>query len=464
MFVTLSKCAEHSVLWLVLAAGAALFGGRRGRCAAERGVLAIGGASAMANGLKFLAGRRRPVPRWHIYRMPRTPSFPSGHSASAFAFAVAASRELPEAAPIVLALAASVAYSRVYLGVHYPTDVLAGGAIGTVAGIAARPVAERLGIGGCDTQRTSPVRHALPEAVLVVSPNAGRSRGLDCARREIDRQGIEISAELSIDSIDRLPELLRTAAGEPRLVIAAGGDGTVGSVASRLAGTDSVLGVLPLGTGNDFARALGIPLRPRPAAELLATGEVQDVDLGRFTSPSRAPLYFAHAATAGLNVNFSKLATQASVRARLGRLTYLVAAVYALRERPTFRCTLRHDGGAEDLTLSQLSVIVAPVIGGSLGLTLRSPSPADGRLDAVALGDVPPLRVLWAGMRVLMGNKRAVDGVRAMRVESLGVDCEQALALTLDGELAATLPGEFDTLPRAIRVITPRHGEITRTG
>ena len=171
------------------------------------------------------------------------------------------------------------------------------------------------------------------EAVLVTSPHAGRSRKLERARRALDRDTIVVAEELEIEHVDRLPELLRTPGGEPRLVIAAGGDGTVGSVAGRLAGADNALGILPLGTGNDFARSLDIPLNPRRAARLLVSGEISSVDLGRLTRPGQPPVYFAHAATVGLNVDFAKLATRASVRGRLGRLTYLAAAVYALRER-----------------------------------------------------------------------------------------------------------------------------------
>ena len=162
------------------------------------------------------------------------------------------------------------------------------------------------------------------EAVLVISPHAGRSRKLARARRALDKHRILVAEELEIKHVDRLPELLRAPSGEPRLVIAAGGDGTVGSGGRLLAGADNALGILPLGTGNDFARSLDIPLNARRAARLLVNGEISSVDLGRLTRPAQPLAYFAHAATVGLNVNFAKLATRASVRGRLGRLTYLV--------------------------------------------------------------------------------------------------------------------------------------------
>jgi diacylglycerol kinase (ATP) len=309
-----------------------------------------------------------------------------------------------------------------------------------------------------DGIHVSPPFAGLPspsEAVLVTSPHAGRSRKLASARRALDEDRIRVVEELAIEHLDRLPELLRTQDGLPRLVIAAGGDGTVGSVAGRLAGAENPLGILPLGTGNDFARSLDIPLNPRRAARLLGTGEISRVDLARLTRPAQPPRYFAHAATVGLNVDFAKLATRASIRARLGRLTYLAAAVYAVRDRSTFRCTLQHDGVAQEFDLLQLSVISAPVIGGALGLSVRGPHRDEPRLDVLAVEDVSPLKMLRAGLVLLTGINRSVPGVRALQVQRLGVDSPRPLGLSLDGELDGTIPGQFEVVAGAARVIVP---------
>lgn len=83
-------------------------------------------------------------------------------------------------------------------------------------------------------------------------------------------------------------------------------------------------------TARSGARKLGLGVDGREAAKLLATGEVSRVDLGRLARAGQPSAYFAHAATVGLNVNFSKLATRTSVRARVGRLTYLISAVYVI--------------------------------------------------------------------------------------------------------------------------------------
>jgi membrane-associated phospholipid phosphatase len=137
----LSRAADHSRLWLAIAAGVALLGGGRGRRAALEGVVSIGVTSATVNlGLKQVHRRRRPdraagqSPARHV-AMPGSTSFPSGHAASAFAFAYAVSRNLPGLAVPLRLLAAGVAYSRVHTGVHYPGDVVVGSVVG--AGTAA---------------------------------------------------------------------------------------------------------------------------------------------------------------------------------------------------------------------------------------------------------------------------------------------------------------------------------------
>jgi membrane-associated phospholipid phosphatase len=138
----LSHAADYSRLWLGIAAAVAVFGGKRGRRAALEGVLSIGVTSAVVNlVMKPTYQRRRPDrveaerSRARHVAMPGSTSFPSGHAASAFAFAYAVGRHLPGLAVPIRLLAAGVAYSRVHTGVHYPGDVVVGSVTG--AGTAA---------------------------------------------------------------------------------------------------------------------------------------------------------------------------------------------------------------------------------------------------------------------------------------------------------------------------------------
>jgi undecaprenyl-diphosphatase len=140
----LSQAANHSRLWLACAAPLAAFGGERGRVAATNGLASIALASAVVNlVLKPVGGRRRPdrrvheVPLARQVAMPRSTSWPSGHAASAFAFAAGVGAAWPAAGAPLSVLASLVAYSRVHTGVHYPSDVIAG----TASGVALAPVA-----------------------------------------------------------------------------------------------------------------------------------------------------------------------------------------------------------------------------------------------------------------------------------------------------------------------------------
>jgi undecaprenyl-diphosphatase len=149
--VRLSNAANYSRLWLSCAAIMAVLGGRAGRRAALLGVVSVGFSSAVSNlVVKPLWARRRPersetvisAHRW--VRMPTSQSMPSGHSASAFAFATAVGYAIPALSVPLHAAATAVAYSRVHTGVHYPADAIAGSVIGTSAAAVVCRILDRI--------------------------------------------------------------------------------------------------------------------------------------------------------------------------------------------------------------------------------------------------------------------------------------------------------------------------------
>src|SRR4029077_19319267 len=250
----LSNSANRSVLWLAIAALIAIFGGHRSRRAALRGVFSIAITSTLVNlPLKYLARRNRPPMRRGDrpipVSLPGSFSFPSGHSASAFAFATGVALEQPRLLAPILPLAAGVASSRVHRRVHYPFDVLAGATIGAVMGLASEPLMRAVRQ-WWDSVVPVPEgeRAKSREIILVSSPHAGRGANLIRARAAMAAAGLRIVSEISVEDIERLPDLLSRNGSRPPIVVAAGGDGTVGSVADVVIGTPAVMGILPLGT------------------------------------------------------------------------------------------------------------------------------------------------------------------------------------------------------------------------
>ena len=164
-----SDFANFSKPWFLVSGFLALFGGGRGRRAALTGLAAIGTTSLVVNQPMKIAGERhRPdrdgvgVPQQRWVRMPSSTSFPSGHSASAAAFAVAVGDAHPALRLPLRAAAAVVAFSRVYTGVHYPGDVLVGAAVGTLIGRLTSRVARRVrrpSIGAVDTPGSAAPPH-----------------------------------------------------------------------------------------------------------------------------------------------------------------------------------------------------------------------------------------------------------------------------------------------------------------
>jgi undecaprenyl-diphosphatase len=421
----LSQVADHSKLWIGIAGILALAGGRRGRRAAAQGLVSIAFASAIVNGpLKRLSRRQRPSWQPSVRLLPDQPatfSFPSGHAASAFAFAVATGSQARVLLLPLAGLAGAVAYSRIRARVHYPSDIVAGAAVGVVAAAAGSRLVQAL-----DQRRL----------------------------RRLASAGIEIMAEVPVSALSegRLPVDEK---GEAPLLIAAGGDGTVGAVANRVVGSSAVLGVIPLGTSNDFARSLGIPVDVVGAVALFRLGKISNIDVGRFVSPGQPHRHFVHAATAGLNVRFARLATQASLRHRLGRLTYVVAAALALRERYPFTCRLSFDGSSQTLQVEELAIINAPIFGGFLGLRVSGVHLADGALDVLVIEKSSIPREALAALFAVAGIRRPLRGVRALHLSSLEVHTDQPLEVTLDGELLGTLPASFQVAGEALRIVTP---------
>lgn len=282
----LTSSADHSLLWMGAAALLASSSGSTRR-AAMRGVVSVAGASFVTNVvLKSVFARRRPaaelMPGYRrLSPAPTSSSFPSGHSASAAAFATAVAMESPRSALFVAPVAAAVAYSRVHTGVHWGSDVLVGAAVGSGIALATRrwwPVRES------DEAEASPVPEVPVLAdgkglVVMVNPVSGDANydPTDDVMAALPAATV-VRTRPDIDCADQLEQVLAEQR-EPVLALGvAGGDGTVASVAAIALRKELPLVVIPTGTLNHFARDLGV-YDLREVIDATGVGEAVAVDI-----------------------------------------------------------------------------------------------------------------------------------------------------------------------------------------
>jgi diacylglycerol kinase family enzyme/membrane-associated phospholipid phosphatase len=281
----LTRTANQGGLWWSVAAILAATRGQRRR-AAVRGLLALGIASGVANlPAKYAVRRSRPpldrVPLGRqLHRQPSTTSFPSGHSASAAAFAVGVAMEAPLAGAAVGVLASAVAYSRVYVGVHYPGDVLAGVAVGAGSALLTAKTWPRRPSGPARARPASSQAPSLPHGeglVVVVNAGAGKASRSDIAD-EIQRL-LPYAEIVQPGKDDDLAQVMSDAAKRGQALGVAGGDGTVNAAAAAALAAEVPLAVFPAGTLDHFARDAGLASL-NDAAQAVEAGEAVAVDVG----------------------------------------------------------------------------------------------------------------------------------------------------------------------------------------
>lgn len=333
----LSRSADRSVLWFLSGAALAVVGQHR---AAIRGLASLTLASALANlvGKQVFGGDRPltkdiPIGR-RLKRSPASPSFPSGHSASAAAFAVGVGLEAPRIGLAVAPVAGVVAYSRLHTGAHWLSDVLGGIAIGAGVAVAGKALVP--------APRRKPTRQggkdiALPRShdgagVFII---ANSSSGADVVGRgdPISRIHERMPrARVHILTGDETPKMVIDAvlasANSPRVLGVCGGDGTVAAMAQCARDASLPLLVVPSGTFNHFARAIGIESAD-DALDGLTAGSGVSVDVAELRLGESAPTTVLNAASIGIYPAF--VAEREKLQPRSGKwIAGVVAAVRVL--------------------------------------------------------------------------------------------------------------------------------------
>jgi diacylglycerol kinase (ATP) len=345
-------------------------------------------------------------------------------------------------------------------------------------------------------------------AFVIYSPASGRAVQLQQALDTLHKAGIEIIETIPIND---LPQ--KAAQGQnwieqgAEIAIAAGGDGTIGSVINHIAGSALPLGIMPLGTSNDIARSLSIPLDLSHAARTIAADQIRMVDLGvarslesKKSTDSTAQFYgyFAHVLTIGLNVRFAQIATNVATRKRYGRLTYPVAALEVLRNPEVLPVHLEFEGIhfperahqqqatnhqiEANATLScralQVTIVNAPIFGGAWQFTLPGSSLDDDVLDIVvfeefgpgrlsarlaSLFNSPPLDIAEPEENDAIGEfirhpaeLTGLPGMHHLQARNITITTEQdPQPITLDGEICGHTPLSVKLVKNALPVLAP---------
>lgn len=288
------------------------------------------------------------------------------------------------------------------------------------------------------------------QAVLIV--NTKSRRGRECfaqAQQELRQRGVKVGQALACRDPRQVPIAVKKAVLQgARLVIVGGGDGTLGNTVDAFVGTESVLGVLPLGTGNEFARDLCIPQDVASACDVIANGKVTAVDLGIVNEH-----YFINVATVGLTTLIAQELTP-DAKKRLGKLVYLFAVVRALMRVRPFCVTLK----TAETTQSCMALQV--VIGN--GRFHAGPFPlspdatiTDGKLVVYILAGTSRWSLLRYALNLPGGHHVELPNVPAITTQGGVLETVPKEHVTVDGEICLKTPLSFGVKPRALRVMTP---------
>jgi YegS/Rv2252/BmrU family lipid kinase len=304
--------------------------------------------------------------------------------------------------------------------------------------------AEQLRHAGNVTQRI--FEEKMNDTVVILNPAANSDR----ARRE--RTRIEALAEncqvCTTSGRGEAETLARHAANEGfTKIVAAGGDGTINEVVNGLAGTESMLGLLPMGTVNVFASELGLPSHDLESCwRVIEEGHTRVVDL-----PNANGKYFVQLAGVGLDAQAVK-ETSASLKHNFGPLSYLISAAQIAARQPP-RLFIESDG-REKMEGSFVLIGNGRRYGGPFPF-FKQAMLDDGLLDVVAFKQLGYFEILRYLQEVFFSSDIRVPEIEYFQTKRLRISSDDDVPVELDGELVGSCPVEFEIREKTLRVLAP---------
>jgi diacylglycerol kinase (ATP) len=298
------------------------------------------------------------------------------------------------------------------------------------------------------------VAGAMLKTCLILNPKAGSATELPHLKQRIAEQlpGAKIKTTGRSGSAERAA---RQATAEGfELIVAAGGDGTLNEVVNGISGQlDSVaLGLLPLGTGNDFARSAGVPQNVEQALQTLRAAVTRRIDLVRVTTSRER--HFLNVSAGGFSGLVDAKLTR-EIKSSWGPLAYLRSAASAFKDLQAYPTTISLDD-QECLSLKVYNIVVANgrYVAGGMPIAPQA-SIDDGLLDLVILRETSAARLALTAPRVLRGSHLEDETVVYRRAARVCVNPRASMPFNLDGELLSEGAITFQVMPRALQFVMP---------
>ena len=305
----------------------------------------------------------------------------------------------------------------------------------------------------------SPVVSGAVQWTAVVNGSAGRRRrrttvarlGDALAARAVDIH-VTPTAEIGL-------EVARTALARGEGVLACGGDGTVRDLAALASETGGLLAVVPLGAGNDFARALGYDHQhPLDALTVLDDGREVAVDLARTHTGDGAVQWCTTIAHTGLDGEVNRWANTVSWAS--GTALYAIAALRGMALAKPFTVEVTANGDVWSGSAWQVSVGNTHCYGGGMPI-VPTARLDDGRLDAIIIdGALPRAEVVRRFPQMMRGEHESIDGVHRLSGASITIDGPGTQDLWASGERVGPLPATIEVVPNALRVVVPPSSRV----
>jgi diacylglycerol kinase (ATP) len=299
-----------------------------------------------------------------------------------------------------------------------------------------------------------------PAALIVNTRSRTGERAFFQALDHLQEMHVPLGVTYPIRDPARLPEAVQEVLGDGyEFLILGGGDGTVSSVVDFLADRGTLLGLLPLGTANDFARTLGIPEDIEEACKLIANGKVVDIDLGL-----AGDNFYVNVASVGLSVEATR-ALSPWLKKSTGPLAYPVAAIRAFLKHEPFSARLTFPEGDHEPVeydrLLQVAVGNGRFYGG--GMIVAAESGIDDKtLDIYAI-DLGRRRDLIGAVRYLKsGDFIKTDGVHNFRTPRVRLETDPDLPVNIDGEVVTRTPQDFSVAQNALNVLVAQDSTAAR--